>query len=230
MEQKYKDIRSTLLRRITDGHWPQGSIIPNEADLAEEFACTRATISRALRGLSERGLIERKKKAGTRVVQRGGRDATVTIDITRDAVERNGARYSYTLLSRAKLKPPPAIRAALELPNQKTALNLVALHLSDGRPHQLEERWINLETVPEAAKVDFNEVGANEWLVNKIPFTDARHVLRAERPGEAALNWLDLKQDEWVFVIERTTWLSDASVTHVRLSHPADSFQLATRT
>lgn len=32
-----------MLRRIRARDWPPGSVIPNEADLAVEFGCARAT-------------------------------------------------------------------------------------------------------------------------------------------------------------------------------------------
>ncbi len=63
----WQSIRAEGLRRIHDGLWAPGARIPDEADLAGEFGCARATVNRALRSLAEDGFLERRRKGGTRV-------------------------------------------------------------------------------------------------------------------------------------------------------------------
>ena len=53
---------------IQSGIWKQGCLITVEAALAKEFGCARATVNRVLRELAQEGILERRRKAGTRVV------------------------------------------------------------------------------------------------------------------------------------------------------------------
>ena len=47
--------------------WPPGALIPGEEALAQEFGVARATVNRALSELARAGVLERRRKAGTRV-------------------------------------------------------------------------------------------------------------------------------------------------------------------
>ncbi|MDA4846052.1 UTRA domain-containing protein [Hoeflea poritis] len=227
--RSYKDIHNILLERIKDGEWAPGSLVPSEADLALEFGCTRVTVNRAMQALADSGLIERRRKAGTRVVQRMTRNAVFEIQIVRHEIEQRGGSYKYLLIGRSEEVPPQKVRAEMGLSGEETLLHVLSLHFADGAPYQIEDRWISLETVPQARHEPFDTLSPNEWLLREIPYTNAEHVFRAARPEPKESDYLNLGEGEPVFVIERTTWLSDAAVTHVRLVHPADSFRLVTR-
>ncbi|MDR1280879.1 MAG: GntR family transcriptional regulator [Opitutaceae bacterium] len=66
---KLKAIYQCLEKRITSGVWPVGTQIPTEMELAEEFECGRSTISKAVAWLAHDGWVERKTRAGTRVLR-----------------------------------------------------------------------------------------------------------------------------------------------------------------
>ena len=64
---KAQAITSEVRRRIVDREWRQGDRIPDEAELAVEFGVARATVNKALQLLAEEGLLDRRRRAGTRV-------------------------------------------------------------------------------------------------------------------------------------------------------------------
>ena len=68
-----------MLEWIQTGIWKQGGLIPLESALAKEFCCTRATVNRTVRELAQEGILERRRKAGTRVVTPVGRLANFEI-------------------------------------------------------------------------------------------------------------------------------------------------------
>ena len=94
----YREIKADILRRITQGEWKPGSLVPNESDLAEHYGAARATVNRAMRELAEDGLIERKRKAGTRVRLSPLRQAKFDIPIVRQQIEEQGSTYRYALV------------------------------------------------------------------------------------------------------------------------------------
>jgi DNA-binding GntR family transcriptional regulator len=61
-------VREELLRRIARGEYGLGTNLPTEAELCGTFGASRYTVREALRGLVERGLIERRQGAGSVVV------------------------------------------------------------------------------------------------------------------------------------------------------------------
>lgn len=96
----FQDVRDEVMRRIEARVWDQGALLPTEADLAEEFGCARATVNRALRELADRGIIDRKRKSGTRVATLPVKQAKLEIATTRRLVEERNATYRYALVSR----------------------------------------------------------------------------------------------------------------------------------
>lgn len=223
----WKLIHQEVLRRIQTRQWPPGTLIPNEVDLAEEFGCARATVNRALRELALSGLLDRRRKAGTRVALNPVRKATLEIPVIRQEVESRGAAYGYVLISRRVAMPPAELRDLLSLPPQASLLHVRAQHLSDALPHAYEDRWVNLETVPEIRDVDLREVSANEWLVQNVSYSRGDIVLSAGAADERTAELLHCAPGEPVFQIERTTWLHDDPITWVRLSYPP-SYRLRT--
>ena len=77
----WQSVHAEVLRRIRSREWLPGALIPNETDLAAEFGCARATVSRALRELADAGLLTRRRKAGTHVALNPVRKATLQIPV-----------------------------------------------------------------------------------------------------------------------------------------------------
>ena len=66
---KIGSLYKILEERILSGVWPVGSLIPTEVEFAAEFSCNRATVGKAIVGLVHEGLVERRKRSGTRVIR-----------------------------------------------------------------------------------------------------------------------------------------------------------------
>jgi GntR family histidine utilization transcriptional repressor len=215
----FRDIRREMERRIASRIWQPGATIPGEEDLAREFGSARATVNRALQELARAGVVERKRKSGTRVSLHPVREARFVIPLVRQEIEAEGAVYRYALVSRDVERAPDLVRARLAL-DGGDMLHLRCLHLADDAPWQFEDRWINLAAVPQARDADFAETGPNEWLVMNAPFSRADFSFRAARANVEEARLLGLAEGEAVFVAERMTFLGEEPVTLVRMVHP----------
>lgn len=225
---KYAEIKDIVLARIRDRTWPPGSVLPTEIDLAEEFGCARATVNRALRELTEQGLLDRKRKAGTRVKDAPVRQAKFVIPLVREEVTASGATYRYALIKRATQSAPDWLRARLDLEEGEKALHLHCMHFADNAPFQFEDRWINIRAVPNSDTADFSTLGPNEWLVQQVPFTDVEISFLAHKADAELAGHLLMTVGDPVFTAERTTWLEGLPVTFARL-HFAGGYRLTTR-
>ena len=222
--QGWEEIRAEVLRRIERRDWRPGATIPTEEQLAAEFGCARATVNRALRELAEAGVLERRRKAGTRVATHPVRKATLDIPVIRLEVEGRGQAYAFRLIDRATAVPPPAIAARLGLAPGQALERFRTLHLADGRPTALEDRWLNLSVLPEPVP---DGISLNEWLVKTVAYTYGDIAFSAESatPEEALL--LETPAGAALFITERTTWAGEAPITSVRLAH-APGYRLRT--
>lgn len=214
----WRHVHDTVLDRIRGGAWPPGSILPGELDLAAEFGCARATVSRAMQALSEAGYVERRRKAGTRVRAAPRRQARLAIPLIREEIEATGAPYRYTLIRRdAPHAAPGWLRARLRLDAGAPVLGLTCLHGAGARPYMVESRWISLAAVPQAAQADFSATGPNEWLVREVPYTDIDLGFSAISAPPEMAELLDCAPGDALFVAERCTWLEGKAVTLARL-------------
>jgi GntR family histidine utilization transcriptional repressor len=164
-------------------------------------------------------VVERRRKSGTRVALHPVGRAVIEIPVIRREIEGNGQRYGYALLSRDLGAPPPRVAYALGLDEASPTLHLTAIHLADGAPYVLEDRWINLAAVPQAETHDFTMKSANEWLLETVPVARGELAISAQPCGAEEARALDLPEATPLLTLERSTWGPQAPVTFVRLWH-----------
>lgn len=213
----WADIAEEARRRIFRRDWAPGDTIPGEVELAREFGVSRVTVNRALRALAEEGVLDRRRKLGTRVAERPVRRASFAIRLIRDEIEGLGKRYAYEGLSSSVEPVSTEIGTRMAIRRQPSVLRVLAIHRADGVPWVWEERFINLGTVPEAERVDWRAESPNEWLLKRVPYTYAEVSVGAEAAWTDEAAALGCAEGAPLLSLERTTWAGEASVTFVRL-------------
>ena len=213
----YRDVKQEVFKRIRNNEWPPGTLLPGEVELAAEFGCARATVNRAMQELSDDGIIDRRRKGGSRVNLTPVRQVTFEIPLMRAEIEAKGSEYKYELLHSRTEIAPIWLQEQLELSAYSRVQHVQCIHFADDRPYQYEDRWINHQSVPSAGDVDFSQQSPNEWLISEVPYTNAEVRFSATETDAQIARSLGVEIGEPVFKAERTTWLSGEPVTFVRL-------------
>ena len=221
----HHSIRKAIRQRIVAGEWKLGELIPGEVEFAEEYSCSRSTVNRALQALAEEGIVERKRKGGTRVRPLPMPQAQFRIPLLREQVEGAGHSYQSRIRVREERSPSGVIRDRMKLETGVRCSYLETLHLADHRPFALERRWVNHETVPEFRTADLAELSANEWLLMTVPFSRGDVSLSASAADREASEALAVERGAALFTMDRITWLQGRSVTAVTLFY-APGFRL----
>lgn len=221
----WEEIRAEVLARIRLRKWLPGQTIPGEEMLATEFGVARATVNRALSELARAGVLERRRKAGTRVAVQPVRKASFNIPVIRAEVEARGEVYGLRLLRLEITRPPLPVAAMLRWQGGQM-VHLQTLHLASGRPFVFENRWLNRDLLPTPLP-DFASISANEWLVAHVSYASGDIAFSAEGAGMEEAAALAIAEGTAVFVTERCTWQPDAPITWVRLVH-APGYRLST--
>ena len=216
-QTSYRQIKDDVRSKVANGTWGLGQELPKEQDMATAYGCARATVNRALRELAEEGILERKRKSGTRVRQAPVRQARFDIPLVRREIEALGERYGYKLLHREEGVTPGWLSARMRLETPAPVLHLRCLHYAGDAPYQVEERWINLDTLPGAATADFTSSGPNEWLIAAIPFSDVEISFSATSADADLARDLSCAVGDPLFQGERSTWFNGKPVTYVRM-------------
>lgn len=212
---------------ILSGALAAGARLPVEQELMLRYDCSRMTVSKALGELARRGLIDRRKRAGT-FVQRP-RVHSVVLDIPDLAQEiaARGQAYAYNLVERRVRAPRDAAERALA--GRGTLLQIDGVHLADGLPLAAEQRLVSLASVPEAADETFAAIAPGGWLLHHVPWTEAETRIAAVGAEGAVAAQLGVAAGTACLVIERTTWRGDAGVTFVRQHFLGAHYDLVAR-
>lgn len=221
-ERIFRDMEEEIL----SGRLSPGRTIPSEADLMARYDCSRMTVYKAMSRLSVRGLITRKRGFGSVVSKPQFEHAVLEIhDFIKEA-ERHGHLYEYELLSREISGITPAEARRLQLPGRTSVLRLRCLHRINNLPIAIENRLINLLAVPQAAEEPFDTVPPGTWLLQKVPWTEAEHSIRASSADRNTARLLELAPSAACLVLNRVTWHLGVPVTDVQLTHAGERYQL----
>ena len=226
---RYLEIHDALRQKIISGDWPPGYKLPSEPELAKSFDCARMTLSKALGTLADRGLITRRRRAGTTVSTPRAQESVLEIHDIESEVLAAGHAYRYECLSRETRPATQSDADALHVDRDTSVLALRGLHRADGRPHALEERLINLEAVPDARRERFAKISPGRWLLSRVPWTDAEHEISALSADRITARRLEVARNSACLCIERRTWLGKRRITYVKLIYPGDQHRLTAR-
>jgi GntR family histidine utilization transcriptional repressor len=187
------------------------------------------TVNKAIQSLASEGLLQRWRKIGTIVAERAQERPVFEIWNTEDMVTRAGGTYGYRLLERHMLKEDPAKRAQINVSRSTRLMWIRCVHLSNGRPFQLEERLVNADAAPGIVSQPLDAVGPSPWLLAHVPWTQAEHTISACEAGPAEAAALGIAMGAACLVVERRTWNGDTPVTLARLWHPGAQHRLVGR-
>ncbi|WP_425101893.1 GntR family transcriptional regulator [Tropicibacter sp. S64] len=150
----YARLRDTLTARIARGDWTPDAPLPSEARLAQEFDVSIGTVRKAVDGLVEEGLLERRQGSGTFLRGPSFSSSLFRFFAMRGADGTAAPIPSSTVLSRTRATPPA--EAAEALGTQDT-IRITRLRSLSDLPVLYEELYIPAERfagftdLPEAA-------------------------------------------------------------------------------
>lgn len=208
----WQAVQSEVLARIRSGQWPAGELIPTEMALASEFGCARATINRALSSLASSGLLERRRKVGTRVARHPPRQSTLPKAFLRDEIESTGAVYGVRVTSRTEAIPPLDVARALMMERGSGTIAIQVVHTADDEVYCCEDQWINPAAAPGLDSARFDDGAPGEWIAENVAVNHGTLAVSATSTAtlpEFVGRTLGIGSAAPVLVIERTSW-SDA--------------------
>jgi len=65
----YQQVKDAIYNKIIEGSWAPGELIPSDRTLSEEMGVSRITVIRALKELTDDGILRRERSCGTFVAE-----------------------------------------------------------------------------------------------------------------------------------------------------------------
>lgn len=226
---RYQQIKDRIIDDIAAGVLQPGDRVPSDNELAEQSGVSRMTANRALRELTADGYVERVTGSGTFVAEPTARSDALEVRNIADEVALRGHAYSATVLEVSSAAADRRTADALRIDPDDAVFHVRIVHAEDGRPIQLEDRYVVDDFAPGFLEQDFAATTPSAYLTGIAPLQDAEHVLRAEMPAAWVRDALQMKEHEPCLVIHRRTWSEGRPVTWGRFLHPGARFELTGR-
>lgn len=217
----HQRILEDIQNNIISGGWPPGHRLPFEIELAAQYGCSRMTVNKVMTQLVSAGMIERRRRSGSFVRIPQSQAAVLAINEISTEVASLGLPYNWQILSQKHRTSNKNDRLRLRLQAAMPVLDLSCLHLAGKQPFCLEERLINLASVPQAATADFATRPPGNWLIDMVPWSAASNKISAIAACSHIAAVLKIPENSACLLVERHTSNKGDSVTSVRLVYPA---------
>jgi DNA-binding GntR family transcriptional regulator len=159
----YRKIAGALRKKIASGRFPPGSLLPTEHELCAQYGVSRHTARDALRILTDEGLIERRRGAGSIVADMatGGFTQSLTgmddlLQYARDArlqIVGHGLANRFT-----------AEMASLSLSEANPWIRIEGFRGDASRPIALTAIYVRQDLCPPAAEIEHWPGALNELI------------------------------------------------------------------
>jgi GntR family histidine utilization transcriptional repressor len=226
---RYERVKEHIRTRILSGEWRPGDRIPSEMTLVGELGVSRMTINRALRELTEQGVLTRFSGVGTFIAEEKPQSTLLMIAHIGDEIRARGHEYGYAIVHAAREAAASDVSAALGLAPGASVFHVVCVHRENGVPVQLEDRYVNPDVAPLFLEQDFAAVRPSEYLFNTVPAHEVEHVVDAVLPSRADAKLLEIGPDQPCLTLVRRTWANNVAVTFARFVHPGTRYRLGCR-
>jgi GntR family transcriptional regulator len=131
----YHQVHLVLRERIEQGYYGPNGMLPAEMELAREFDVSRITVARAINELAQQGFVERRRGAGTRIVNR---DVASPVPANIDGLLENladmGSRTKATVLEFGFVLPPTEAQQELQVGANELVQRAVRVRSYNGEP------------------------------------------------------------------------------------------------
>lgn len=237
----YARIAASIRGQIQDGTLAEGSRLPSEVSLAETWGVARLTIRQALEVLRVEGLISTSPRSG-RFVRRkpalsirssdryrrrveGEETSPFARDAAREQVERDWVWET------TRLRADDVVAQRLGIEPGAYVMRTTYVFRAGGAPIQASTSWEPHELVGGTAIEEPEGEGRITGVIARMDSIGVRvnrvvELVRARPATAVERSALDIPDDVWVQVIERTHWAGDRAVETADIVIPADRYLL----
>ena len=229
VRSRYQQVKDLVRERIAAGLLGEGDALPSEEELAQALGYSRLTVHRALRDLAGEGVLLRYRRRGTFVAPLAPQSSAITVEPIERQVAQRGHRHGARMVEVGAQKADAALARRLEVSPGTRVFRSRLVHLEDGEPIQLEERFVNPRVVPDYLSVDFTATTPAQYLQEHYPLREVEHTIVAEAADAQSAALLDVPRGSPCLTILRRTWSNGRVATCARLVHPGERFRLFNR-
>lgn len=214
----YRQVKAIFVRRLVDGVWAPGAVLPSEGQLAAEIGVSQGTVRKALDELAAENLVVRRQGRGTFVAEHDER--RILFQFFKLAPDRGEPRFPDSIVLSVTTCPADAAeRTALDLAEGTPVVRIRRLRSFDGTPLIVETLSLPERLFPDlsAGPIPNNLYGLYAGRYG-ITIANARERLKAVALGADDAAALGVAAGEPALQIDRIALSLDGTPVERRLS------------
>lgn len=225
----YQQIEALIRANIEKGAWQPGERIPSENLLVEELGVSRMTVNRALRNLTDRGLLHRVAGVGTFVADKPRHTSLIELRDIAAEIRSSGETYACEVAIRRSVKADARTAERMGIAPKTSVFHVVLVHRRAGLAVAEENRFVNPTLAPDFLEADFETLTPTQYLLDRIQLDELEHVVQAVNAPPSTRRRLDIGESEPCLRLERRTWHRGEVVTWVSFVYPGSRYGLQGR-
>lgn len=222
----YEQIKDHIRARITGGQWIAGQKIASENELVRRLGASRMTVNRALRELTDEGILIREAGVGTFVAEAALKHPSSPIVEIREEITHRGHTYACEVMRHHCVDLDAEIAAALQRPIGSNGFHSQVAHFADGEAVMLEERWVNPLVVADYLDADLTLISPTQVLLDRAPLQRMEQNISARILDGNTTDILGLDEGTTALVVSRRTFSHDAVASICHLYYVAPEYVL----
>ncbi len=231
-DPRYTVIGRVLRERILDGRYAQGTLLPSERELQQEFAVSRVTIRLALDSLRRTGLVESRQGKGYFVQPVRALHDLGRLQGFGEMMASTGIEVRSIVVDVGEGLPPPEIQRALELDRGEAATTIRRVRVAGGRALSYDVSYFPIDIGRRLVQLDLTHadifVLIERALGTDLAFADL--TLNVTTADSTAAGHLGVREGEPLLRLRRLTF--DAKRRPIDFEYlfgRADAFEFGVR-
>lgn len=207
-EPLYLQIAAQLEEQIASATLAVGARLPPERALSRTWRVNRMTLRQALQTLEAKGLLERRRGAGTFVAEPIIERHAGALTSFTAVIQRRGFKPGAQIIKFEKHPVPSALASKLHLRALVLVYDIHRLRLIDGEPVMLERYIIPAARFPGLEQHDLEHRSMYEVMANEygVQVYQARQSLTPIVADRYAAKWLGIKRGAPLMQEERVSF------------------------
>ena len=197
---RYRDIAADLRRRVDEGEFSAGRLLPSESELSATYSASRVTIRKALEDLRTEGLVDSRQGFGWFVAGTTVRQPLAHLGTIEAQLEAEGRASERHILDFAFVTPPARVGAILGVDK---VLKVTRVNLADGEPFARVTVWCPEELGAELSRAQVRDRSFYDLL--PVTFGGATQTIGADAAAAHDAELLQIPVGSPVLLCERIT-------------------------
>ncbi len=160
----YMEVYLDLKKKIREGTYKTGMLLPTEPELETMYGVSRITIRKAMAMLADDGYVNIVQGKGTEVcdittIQRLNSVTSIT-----ETLQKKGYHMTVQGMDIEEVTPPPYVAEALKIDKDTTVYKLQRIRCADGVPFSITIDYLKKEYVPGLKAYEGTFVGLYDFI------------------------------------------------------------------